>query len=413
MLAIATGSTVTYAVEPANPAHALAEKFSRASDSERKPAHIDETPQPTSSPRPQTANDTVQIRARVERERRAAEEQRAYEEDMLARARAEAEARLKADMAREQDAARQRAQAEQAGRSAEEAHQRSEAERLAREREAEARKLAERLRAARRAREEARARAAAETEAKAQAAARQDNARKALQRRTERLAGKLEDIRTRRAQHAQTTATPYKTGGTPSATETGDRLTAASDEPREVQKTHAQSATTDDAYRHRATVLLVMKPGNRGIRRWNKTADPMLCIETSCYISNSAETAARRISRRKGFGPGIALGTRAGACNDQLACVFREVDLVNDHAWMQPVDLRIVRHDRREARRVTADPTCAVSAGRIACARAIESDDYRAWIVPEHVAQQAGAAALRAALDMSLPGNLLAGAPMR
>lgn len=407
LLALAAVPAAPRADEASNPAHALAEKFSRASGDTPKPAQPSRTAKPTLPATPKIGID-AQANARAEQNRRAAEEQRAYEEDMLARARADAEARLQADMAREQEAARQRAHA------AEEARQRTDAERLAHEREAESRVLAERLRAARRARDEARVRAAAETEAKAQADARRDAAHDALRQRTQRIAAKLAEIRTHREHQARSAPAPQMTEPTHPTVETADRPTTPDTEEREARYAPASrtgTADSADADPRHATVLLVMKPGNRGIRRWNKTADPMLCIDDSCYISAGAETAARRVTRRKGFGPGIALGTRAGACNDQLACVFRNVDLVNDHAWMQPVDLRIVRHDRRESRRISTDPTCTLSDGRIACARTIESDDYRAWIVPEDVARHAGADALKAALDNRLQGNVMARSP--
>lgn len=447
VLALTTVSTVTYAVEPANPAHALAEKFSRGSDGARRPAQKSEAAEPPASPATQAATSN-EANARAQAERRAAEEQRAYEEDMLARARAEAEARLKADMSREQEAARQRAETEQqerkaqadaleraaaeqtarkneqASRNEEEARQRAQAEQLALEREAESRKLAERLRAARRAREEARARAAAEAEAEArlQADARLESTRTTLRRHTERLARKLEEIKSQRAQYARSAPATQVTGATHrSAEEHGFGHIAKSGQASEPQPqyvpvpatvTSTSSLGTTDADPRRATVLLVMKPGNRGIRRWNKTADPMLCIEDNCYISSGVDSSAKRISRSKGFGPAIALGTRAGACNGQLACVFRDVDLINDHAWMQPIDLRIVRHDRREARRISSDPTCTTAQGRISCTRTVESDDYRAWIIPENVARHAGPAALKAALDNSLQGNQLARSPL-
>ncbi len=418
-LGLATVLTATCALqpvnaEPVNPAHALAEKFSRASDAARTPAQPrDEADQPTVSPLTQTTDDSEDLNdERAERELRAAEEQRAYEEDMLARARAEADARLKADMAREQEAVRQRAEAEQQQlRAQAQARERAQTARQASEREAEARQLAERLRAARQARAQARALAAADAEARAQGQARIENARNALRQRSERLANKLEAIRARREHDARLASSPETTARTHAPTTLGDTSAPPADGMHAPQLTRAP-AVPDATLAHHATVLLVMKPGNRGIRRWNKTADPMLCLEDTCYISSGAETAARRVSRRKGFGPAIALGTRAGACNHQLNCIFRDVDLINDHAWMQPIDLRIVRHDRRETRRIASDPTCALSGGHIACARTVESSDYRAWIIPEHVARQAGAAALQAALDASLQGNLLAGSQM-
>ena len=445
-VAITTFPAVTHAAERPNAAHSLAEKFATGSGNGQEDAS---KPDPArnsdgSSAAPRTQVDKSkddQRRAQADRERRIAEEQRAYEEDMLSRARAEAEARLKAEMAHEQDVARERAEAEaqarqkaaaeaqksqaiqraeteaatqraeQAKQAENEALQKAEAENMARERESEARALAQRLRAARFAQEDARARATAEAEAKAQDDARMAQARNTLRQRTERLAGKLGAIQSRREMNAQAQREQLTTGATHSANKGEGAAVAVAGEMYRLQPAASVTVNSNDVLPHRATVLLVMKPGNRGIRRWNKTADPMLCIEENCYISNGADNAANRVTRRKGFGPGIALGSRAGACNNQLACVFRDVDLVNDTAWLQPIDLRIVRHDRREARRISIDPTCAVSRGRIACSRMVESDDYRAWIIPEHVARQAGSDVLKTALENSLQGNLVAHSP--
>jgi len=152
------------------------------------------------------------------------------------------------------------------------------------------------------------------------------------------------------------------------------------------------------ANRGHVTVLLIMKPGTGGIRRWNKTADPMLCVDTSCYISRGSDEAAEQMTRSHGFGPTIALGKRAGACRNKLACVFRDVEVTGPRGWMQPVDLRIVRHDRREARMIEPDSTCFVDRDELHCARPVITDGYTAWVIPEIVAIRAGAAALEEAL---------------
>ncbi|MEQ1712501.1 MAG: hypothetical protein ABL908_14015, partial [Hyphomicrobium sp.] len=153
----------------------------------------------------------------------------------------------------------------------------------------------------------------------------------------------------------------------------------------------------------RVAVLLMMTAGDRGIRRWNKTADPMLCIDEVCYVSAGPASAAKRLPRSTAFGPGVALGSRAGACNNSLGCVFRNVDLETAAALVQPIDLRIVRHDRREASEVRADDTCAVTGGKLDCKSGVSSSTWRAWIVPEDVAARAGAASLEAALAAGLP----------
>lgn len=155
----------------------------------------------------------------------------------------------------------------------------------------------------------------------------------------------------------------------------------------------------------RVTVLLMMSAGNKGIRRWNKSADPMLCVAEVCYVSAGSSLAAKRLPRSTAFGPGVALGSRAGACNNSLGCVFRDVDLEAASALVQPIDLRIVRHDRREASEARPDETCAVAGGKLDCRSGVSSSTWRAWIVPEDIAARAGAASLEAALASGLLVN--------
>lgn len=152
-----------------------------------------------------------------------------------------------------------------------------------------------------------------------------------------------------------------------------------------------------------ATVLLKMEPGNTGLRRFKKTADPVLCGRRHCYMSKGLDQKAQRMQRGATLGPFNTLGRRAGACRQKLVCAFRHVDLMDDGVLLQPVDLKFMRHDRRAYRNVKADSTCAISAGRLHCANPVKAKTWTAWIVPEHVAVQAGPEALEAALQDGLP----------
>jgi colicin import membrane protein len=153
----------------------------------------------------------------------------------------------------------------------------------------------------------------------------------------------------------------------------------------------------------RVTLLLAMEPGDRGIRRLEKSADPVVCLANRCMIGAGADRPAREVTRWGALGTGNTLGARAGACSHALTCVFRYVDLGAASAAVQPIDLRIMRHDRREERVVTADTTCAVTGGRLTCRQPVVSADYRLWVIPEAVASEAGPAALEAAVRAWLP----------
>jgi colicin import membrane protein len=86
-----------------------------------------------------------------------------------------------------------------------------------------------------------------------------------------------------------------------------------------------------------------------------------------------------------------------------LTCIYRNLDLGAESGSIQPIDLKVLRHDRREIRSVKADLSCEVdSAGRLQCANPVRTRSWRAWIVPESVANHAGPSALEAALKSGL-----------
>jgi hypothetical protein len=177
-----------------------------------------------------------------------------------------------------------------------------------------------------------------------------------------------------------------------------DPPTYALGAPRDLGQGLAQAAVDSS----RATVLLIMEPGNKGIRRFKKTADPVLCSRFHCYRSQGPGRSAVRLARGATLGPFNTLGLRAGSCRSQLTCTFRDVELGTNATAIQPVDLKLIKHDRRQQRAVTVDSTCQIHAGRIHCTKPIVAKTWKAWIVPEALAIEAGADALQAALDEGL-----------
>ena len=163
----------------------------------------------------------------------------------------------------------------------------------------------------------------------------------------------------------------------------------------------------------RITILLWLAPGGYGIRRSNPTADPILCLPDGCYVSEGADVPARFLPGRRALGFANTWGNRAGACRHQLGCVFREVDLGRLPGYLQPVDLHILRHDRRRGQMVATDSECGVEDGRLACRRGLYREDYALWIVPEGLAAAAGAPALQQALAAGPSAPRSAEAPRR
>jgi len=321
---------------------------------------------------------------RIAEEKRVAEEAaKKAEADRITR---EAEARRIAEERRVADEAAKKAEADRIAREAEakriaeekrvadEAAKKAEADRITRE--AEARRIAEERRVADEAAKTAEAdRIAREAEHIALEAAREEKSMRLEQKLRALEASRL----AKQNAPAEPPAPPMGLGSAPAA--------ASSSEPQS----------------QRVTVLLAMEPGTNGIRRFGqKTADPIICSGKSCWQSAGPSTPAKALVRGLALGPGNTLGRRAASCNHRLGCVFRDVDLGTAPAILQPIDLRILRHDRRQPLMVERDPSCKVSSQGVHCDKLIQGTGWRAWVMSETVAKQAGDKMLEAAIGANL-----------
>ncbi len=416
----------TFATLPAaaddTAAHSMADKFSSPGNATSKSgtSRASENEAAKAREAERTAARQTEARRKAEAEKQAAARQRAEEQEMLDRARREAAeredvvrkareesertAKLRAEIARQQQAETARIDAErqaaaEAKRRAEQAErtevirrqrEAEEQQRMAAEREAEQRRLA----------------AVREAEDRRQAEEREANERRVAEERKAREIERDEEARRLAEKHNRLRAqreaesTRHGLGAEPQRERQVIRQFSSprgDDQPFVDMDTHSRGTAST------ATVLLVMVPGNRGIRRFEKTAEPVLCIGASCYISTGSATDALKMPRFAALGPANTLGRRALACRHALGCVFRGVEIGVAGASLQPVDLRIMRHDRREAMDARPDASCDVDAGRLYCGAPIQAGSWRAWIVPEVVADRAGAELLKAALEAGLP----------
>jgi colicin import membrane protein len=145
------------------------------------------------------------------------------------------------------------------------------------------------------------------------------------------------------------------------------------------------------------------------MRRHNKSADPVLCVTYGCYVSAGSAWPARFMPGHRALGILNTWGARAGACRDSLECVFRAIEVVELPGYLQPVDLRLLRHDRRRPQMITSDSACTVERARLLCTRGIYAEDYAMWIVPESIAAAAGPDALQRAAAEGLRRPQVAG----
>jgi colicin import membrane protein len=298
-----------------------------------------------------------------------------YEAEMLARARREAEelARSREDRSGLRPHTYPRTKSRVISVDAEEAR-----ERLAAQRAEEVRRLAEKLRRIRQARE---------AHLALGRGAQEEPRNPALDLEPSRAPRPAADIGSPAAKSAGANEAMMRVG--------------AESEPRPVQlrAPHPSAAWLSEPS---VTVLLVMLAGNRGIRRYNKTADPVLCVLDGCYVSSGPSRPARFLPGLRALGFANTWGDRAGACRQSLGCIFRDVYVGTGPTYLQPVDLRLIRHDRRRGQVITSDSNCRAEPGRLLCARGIHAADYSLWIVPESVAEIAGPTALQRALAEGL-----------
>lgn len=352
LLAVAPVITIAARAD-GGPAHDLAERFAaEAEKTERRAAE----------------------RAAQQRQRQSEDELRRHESEMLARARAEALARESAE--REETNRRRAAELErlETERRAEEQRRQEAAQRAAEER-----RLADL-----KAEEERRAAAADAARREAQARERQAEA----DRISEALR-QARDARERRREAEEREANRLL--------EEAERQAALPPPPPQ----QPSPPPVEEAGSMRFAVLLVMQPGDRGIRRTNKTADPVLCSDHGCYVSTGAATPATLLQQRKALGFGRTWGGRAGACANALGCIFRGVEVAST-SFLQPVDMRVMRHDRREAKTIAHGSRCGVVAGRLTCREPYRGPDYVMWLVPERLASEVGPGLLERAVAEGL-----------
>ncbi|HMN39085.1 MAG TPA: hypothetical protein PKD49_15430 [Hyphomicrobium sp.] len=152
----------------------------------------------------------------------------------------------------------------------------------------------------------------------------------------------------------------------------------------------------------RATVLLVLSDMTGESDGQPKTFDPIVCVQTQCYVSTGAGTDAKRISKAQALSTKNAIAAGAGACAGRSRCAFRDVEIAVE-TQLEIVNLGLAQHKRHEALDAAVDKSCHVEDGELACDHPLTAPAYRIWIVPEDVAGHAGPDALEAALADELP----------
>ena len=152
----------------------------------------------------------------------------------------------------------------------------------------------------------------------------------------------------------------------------------------------------------RATILAVLtQPAGNGARAITPP-DPIICLADICYISAGPNADAKLISRAEALSTKNTVTSGAGACKGVSRCAYRGVSMKRGDE-VQIIDLGLVGHDRREPADVTPDTSCRVEDGDLLCDQPVAAPDYRIWVVPETIANDAGPGAIEHALADDLP----------
>lgn len=168
-------------------------------------------------------------------------------------------------------------------------------------------------------------------------------------------------------------------------TRASDRADAAEVHQAADLKTPEDRSYHSGYHNGRVTILLQMDPiAQRGRR--HESMDPILCVTDGCYVSNGPHQPASFMPGRRATRFGNAISRRAGACNHAYTCVFRDIEIGALPAEVQPVDIRVLRHDRRTPETIETLSTCRGSDNRLACTGVIQGDGFKMWVIPESVA---------------------------
>lgn len=372
--------------------------------------------------------------ARVAEEARKAEEiKRAAEALRIAAEQAAAEEARKAEAARLAEAERRAEEArraEQAAWAAEEAKRAAELRKAEEIRKAEETRKAEEVRKASEAQRIAAERAAAEAAARAETERRAAEASRAVARATTdetrrvadieadaeiaRVADSLRRIREEQlARHTSPASGPITgtvqerkhepSSGQGRITDNEGFRDVPLAPPRSRAGTERPALMSPEpklAYDGHVTILLQMEPRYRRGRGY-ESMDPVLCTAGGCYVSNGHDQPATFLHGNRAVRFGNAIGRRAGACNHATTCVFRNVDLGALPADVQPVDIRVIRHDRREPERIETLSSCRAG-DRVTCTGAIHGDGYTMWVISEAAAERLPPHAFESAFDGGL-----------
>jgi colicin import membrane protein len=137
-------------------------------------------------------------------------------------------------------------------------------------------------------------------------------------------------------------------------------------------------------------------------------------VAGGCYVSNGADHPATFLHGHRAIRFGNAISRRAGDCNGDYTCVFRNVDLGALPAEIQPVDIRVLRHDRRAPEYVEALSSCRIAAGeRLACTGAIHGDGFTMLVISEDMAERVPPHAFEGVLAGGFTDNARAEADLR
>jgi hypothetical protein len=187
----------------------------------------------------------------------------------------------------------------------------------------------------------------------------------------------------------------------PGATPAAKPELQAKTEPLAVTPAPSPAATGGPVAR--ASLLLALETGGASSNSGASSSfDPILCIADACFVSAGLNADAVRLSKLDALKLKSTTDASPDSCKSKVGCVFRNVSIPAG-AQLQVIELGSASHDPSRMSDAPLDPSCKVSDGALNCENPIATSDFRIWVVPEEIARTAGVQAIEDVVADGLP----------
>jgi hypothetical protein len=163
--------------------------------------------------------------------------------------------------------------------------------------------------------------------------------------------------------------------------------------PRPVA--HAEPAVPSPST---ATILLVLDTDHSSL---GFKPDPIVCMDNKCWLSGGISSPARQMPRNQAVALDGTGDKTADSCSGKSGCIYRNVT-VDPAARIDVIEVGEDGGASAGAYTVAADKSCRKQGDALVCDNGLATQNFRIWVVPEAIAEAAGASSLENAVAEGL-----------